>query len=103
MCIRDSIYIVCTVDNWTQVEECPVQLYIYIVCTVDNWTQVEECPVQLIYILCVLQITGPKLKSAQHVTEEKWLQQVAKAAEKSVDLKEEIEQLKVNYTKNPQK
>ena len=38
------IYIVCTVDNWTQVEECPVQLYIYIcVCTVDNWTQVEEC------------------------------------------------------------
>ena len=35
------------------------------------------------------------MKSAQHVTEEKWLQQVAKAAEKSVDLKEEIEQLKV--------
>ena len=29
------------------------------------------------------------------MTEEKWLQQVAKAAEKSVDLKEEIEQLKV--------
>ena len=33
------------------------------------------------------EVTGPKLKSAQHVTEQKWLEQVAKAAEKQVDLK----------------
>ena len=60
--------------------------------------QNTQTEITTLYIyMCVLQITGPKLKSAQHVTEEKWLQQVAKAAEKSVDLKEEIEQLKVNY------
>jgi len=40
------------------------------------------------------QATGPKLKSAQHVTEERWLAQVALAAEKTVDLKEEVEKLK---------
>jgi len=45
------------------------------------------------------QVTGPKLKSAQHVTEEKWLQQVAKAAEKSVDLKEEVEKMKAEKKK----
>lgn len=45
------------------------------------------------------QATGPKLKSAQHITEEKWLQQVAKAAEKSVDLKAEVEQLKAEKEK----
>jgi hypothetical protein len=41
------------------------------------------------------EVTGPKLKSAQHVTENKWLEQVARAAERSVDLKAEVEQLKV--------
>lgn len=40
------------------------------------------------------EATGPKLKSAQHITEQKWLEQVAKAAEKQVDLKEEVEKLK---------
>ena len=41
------------------------------------------------------EVTGPKIKSAQHITEDKWLQQVAKHAERSVDLKAEVEQLKV--------
>jgi len=45
------------------------------------------------------EVTGPKLKSAQHVTEQKWLEQVAKAAEKQVDLKDEIEKLKAEKVK----
>ena len=43
------------------------------------------------------EVTGPKLKSAQHVTEQKWLEQVAKAAEKQVDLKVSLS-LSVSYS-----
>jgi len=45
------------------------------------------------------EVTGPKIKSAQHITEDKWLQQVAKHAERSVDLKAEVEQLKAEKAK----